>query len=100
MGSGEGERRDGWTGQGERAADPGDMNSDSGLFLRLVKCLPPQSTAQLASLADFFYAVSLRFSHFFPTAEPGPRLVRKKDKSSFVLLSSIYSEGKQMYEKV
>ena len=66
MGSGEGERIDGWTGQGERAADPGDMNSDSGLFLRLVKCLPPQSTAQLASLADFFYAVSLRFSHFFP----------------------------------
>ena len=37
-----------------RAADPGDMNSDSGLILRLVKCLPPQSTAQLASLADFF----------------------------------------------
>ena len=100
MGSGEGERTDGWTGQGERAADPGDMNSDSGLFLRLVKCLPPQSTAQLSSLADFFNAVSLRFTHFFPTAEPGPRLVRKKDKSSFVPLSSMCREGKQMYEKV
>ena len=90
--------------EGERAADPSDTNSESGLFLRLVKCLPPQSTAQLASLADFFYAVSFHFLHFFPTAEPGPRpsprLVRKKDKPSFVPLSSMCSEGKQMYEKV
>ena len=88
MGRGEGERVDGWTGEGGRAADPADMNSDSGLILRLVKCLPPQSTAQLASLADFLCG-SLCFLHFFPTAEPGLRLVRKKDKSSFVPLSSI-----------
>ena len=65
MGRGEGERVDGWTAEGERAADPADMNSDSGLILRLVKCLPPQSTAQLASLADFLCG-SLRFLHFFP----------------------------------
>ena len=61
MGRGEGERIDGWSGEGKRAADPGDMNSDSGLILRLVKCLPPQSTAQLASLAYFF----MRFHSVF-----------------------------------
>ena len=57
---------DGWTGQGERAADPGDMNSDSGLFLRLVKCLPPHSTAQLASLADFFFMPFHSVFYIFP----------------------------------
>ena len=48
----------------------------------------------------FCYAVSLRFLHFLLTAEPGSKLVRKKDKSSFVPLSSICNDGKQMYEKV
>ena len=91
--------------EGERPADPSDMNSESGLFLRLVKCFPPQSTAQLASLADFCSLCRfIPFFTFFPTAEPGPRpsprLVRKKDKSSFVPLSSMCSEGKQMREKV
>ena len=83
MGRGEGERIDGWTWEGKRAADPGDMNSDSGLILRLVKCLPPHSTAQLASLADFFMRFHSVFYIFFPTAKPGLRLVRKKNKSSF-----------------
>ena len=53
--------------EGERPADPSDMNSESGLFLRLVKCLPPQSTAQLASLANFCSLCRfIPFFTFFP----------------------------------
>ena len=63
--------------------------------------MSPSPVHRLAYFACwFFYAVSLRFTHFLPTAEPGLRVVRKKDKSSFVPLSSVCREGKRMYEKV